>query len=308
MAGVRPPPRTRGQTAPDSESTLQPLRFIPTMQPTLVDDPPEGGDWLHEIKYDGYRTQLHLEHGTVRALTRNGHDWTAKYPTIVRDARVIPAQQAIIDGEICVQDERGVTDFAKLPEAIRNSPQDLVFFAFDLLHLDGKDLRSAPLEERRARLRFLLTQVPGSRLVMSDEYAGDGRQFFELADRHGLEGIVSKRKGSRYISGPTMAWLKTKCWHTETFEIIGVERDKTGVPYALLADKTGYRGTAFIGVPGDMRDSFWRFVEKREGLPPGGLRRPKATWLQPGMVATVRYLRGSDKLRHAVVQRVEVDR
>lgn len=310
MAGLEPATRPKRQSRKDSESTptLPPLRFIPVMQPQLVDVAPSGSGWLHEIKYDGYRTQLHVDAGAVKAFSRNGHDWTGKYLHIVADARAIPASQAIIDGEMCVQDANGVTDFGLLPGAIRSRPGDLVFFAFDLLHLDGQDLRAAPLEERRAKLRLLVSQVPGARIVMSDEYDGEGPAFFELVDRTGLEGMVSKRKGSRYSSGSTQSWLKTKCWHTETFEVVGVERDKAGIPYAILADQDGYKGTAFIGLPAAMRTAFWRFVEDRTGVAPAGMRRPKATWLQPGMTAQVRYLKGSDKLRHAVVQRVEVER
>lgn len=91
-------------------------------------------------------------------------------------------------------------------------------------------------------------------------------------------------------------------------DVIGVEKDRDGVPYAILANDEGYKGTAFIGLPGGMRSAFWRFVEDRTGAAPAGMRRPKATWLQPGMRAQVRYLKGSDKLRHAVVQKVEVER
>lgn len=311
MPGVEPAPRQKRSRRTDSESTpsLPPLRFIPTMQPQLVDTAPPGAGWLHEIKYDGYRTQLHVDNGNVKAFSRNGHDWTGKYPHIVADARAIPARQAIIDGEVCVQDDRGVTDFGLLPGAIKARNHELIFFAFDLLHLDGQDLRAAPIEERRAKLRLLVSQVPGSRIVMSEEYDGEGAGFFDLADRMGLEGIVSKRKGSRYSSGSTQAWLKTKCWHTETFEVIGVEKDRDGVPVALLADGTGYRGTAFIGLPGGLRSAFWKFVEGREApaSPIIGLRK-RATWSQPGMKAQVRYLKGSDKLRHAVVQTVEVEK
>lgn len=131
--------------------------------------PPAGGDWLHEIKYDGYRIQLHVDHGKLTTYTRNGHDWSEKFQPIIRDARAIPATMAIIDGEICVQNEAGVTDFGALPAALKSRPGDLVYFAFDLLHLAGEDLRPAPLEERRAKLHLLISQVSGSRIVRSDE-------------------------------------------------------------------------------------------------------------------------------------------
>ncbi len=147
-----------------------------------------------------------------------------------------------------------------MPAAIKSRPQDLFFFAFDLLHLDGVDLRPAPLEERRAKLRSLVSQVVGSRIVMSDEYDGDGKTFFELVNSLDLGGMVSKRKGSRYWSGTSEAWYKTKCWTTATMQIIGIERGGDNVPYASLADQTGYKGNAFIGLPSSMRSTFWRYV------------------------------------------------
>lgn len=122
----------------------------------------------------------------------------------------------------------------------------------------------------------------------------------------GLEGIVSKRKGSRYFSGASRLWLKTKCWHTDTYEVVGVERDGNGVPYALLADADGYRGTAFVSLPKSLRDVFWRRVEELGGAAPSVKVAGKkdATWLRPGLRATVRHLKGSDKLRHATVTKV----
>jgi ATP-dependent DNA ligase len=245
---------------------------------------------------------------TVTTYTRNGHDWTPKFSPIANAAKAVPARRAIIDGEICVQDERGVTDFSALPAAIKSKPQDLVFFAFDLLHLDGEDLRPAPIEERRAKLRLLVSQIPGGRIVISDEYDGGGQAFFDLVSSHDLEGMVSKRKGSRYWSGPSEAWYKTKCWTTSTMQVIGIERDKSGVPYALLANERGYQGTAFVGLPAGLKRQFWSFVEERAAAktPIVGLKK-EATWLQPGMTAKVRYLKGSDKMRHAVVQGVEIE-
>lgn len=278
------------------------------MQPKLVDKPPTGDGWLHEIKYDGYRIQIHVDGKSVTTYTRNGHDWTAKFGPVAEAARAIPAKRAIIDGEICVQDAKGVTDFGALPLAIKSHPQDLVYFAFDLLHVDGEDLQPAPLEERRAKLRLLIGQVPGSRIVMSDEYDGDGKAFFDIVSSHDLEGMVSKRKGSRYWSGSSEAWYKTKCWTTSTMQVIGVERDKDGVPYALLANERGYQGVAFVGLAKGMRSQFWSYVEGKAAskAPIAGLKRT-ATWLQPGMTAKVRYLKGSDKMRHAVVQGLEIE-
>lgn len=307
MVGLTPDLRQKRSPRRDSESTLILPKFIPTMQPTLVDAAPEGGDWLHEIKYDGYRTQIAIGGGEVRAYTRNGHDWTDKYPQLCEEAARLDCETALIDGEVVVQDARGVTDFPLLSKTITSAPWKLIFFAFDLLHLNGVDLRPAPLEERRAHLRWILEGHKG-KIHISDEYDGSGPDFFGLVDKMGLEGIVSKRKGSRYFSGASRLWLKTKCWHTDTYDVVGVERDGNGVPYALLADADGYRGTAFVSLPKSLREVFWRRVEELGGAKPQIKVSGKkdANWLRPGLRATVRHLKGSDKLRHATVQGIDL--
>lgn len=309
MAALKPPTAQKRPRRTESESnTIPALKFIPGMDPTLVDEPPEGAGWLHEIKYDGYRTHLIRDVNGIRALTRRGLDWTDKYRLIVDDAAAIDATSFIIDGEICVQDETGRTDFGAVRRAMTREPHRLVYFVFDLLHLDGEDLRSKPLEERRAKLRWLVQHLPGH-IKMSDEFDGDGAKFFELADHLGLEGIVSKRKGSRYSSGDTRAWLKAKCWRTDVFDVIGVEKDPRGVPYALLADQDGYKGAAFVTLPAALRDAFWRYIEA-QGVPTAPIRgvgKKKATWVRPGLRATVRHLKGEEKLRHATVQDIILD-
>jgi ATP-dependent DNA ligase len=121
------------------------LGFIPPQLPSLTDQPPEGADWIHEVKHDGYRTMLVIERGTARAYTRNGHGWSDRYPGIIMAARNLPCRTAILDGEVIVQDGRGVSDFEALQSALRSKTIHLIFYAFDLLHLDGKDLREKPL-------------------------------------------------------------------------------------------------------------------------------------------------------------------
>jgi bifunctional non-homologous end joining protein LigD len=123
------------------------LRFIPPQLPSLTDQPPEGANWIHEVKHDGYRTMLLVERGTALAYTRNGHDWSDRYPGIIAAARKLPCRSAILDGEVIVQDARGISDFEALQAALRSRPAHLIFYAFDLLHLDGKDLLDRPLVE-----------------------------------------------------------------------------------------------------------------------------------------------------------------
>ena len=138
------------------------LGFIKPELPTLVPEPPTGEGWIYEIKYDGYRTLIVIDRGQVRAFTRNGNDWTRAYRRVVEACSKLACKTAVIDGEMVVQDEHGITDFNALRSAIYKAPHRLVFFAFDLLHLDGQDLRGRPLMERRALLRRLIQPDPRS--------------------------------------------------------------------------------------------------------------------------------------------------
>jgi ATP-dependent DNA ligase len=131
------------------------LKFIEPQLVSSVDEPPEGEHWIHEIKHDGYRCQVLLERGRVRVLTRNGHDWTDRYPSIVSAALKLKCKSAIIDGEAIVQDGDGISDFDALSFAMRWRPNAIILYAFDLMHLNGRDLRRQPLSERRSILKGL---------------------------------------------------------------------------------------------------------------------------------------------------------
>jgi bifunctional non-homologous end joining protein LigD len=132
------------------------LRFIEPQLASHVDQPPEGKHWIHEIKHDGYRCQVLLEQGEARVFTRNGHDWTDRFPSIVRAAANLRCQSAILDGEAIVQNGNGASDFEALSSALQRQPHSIILYAFDLLHLDGKDLRQQTLMERRASLKHLV--------------------------------------------------------------------------------------------------------------------------------------------------------
>ena len=216
------------------------LRFIEPQLASPVDQPPKGRHWIHELKHDGYRCQVLLERGQARVLTRNGHDWSDRYPSIVRAAANLRCQSAIIDGEAVVQDDNGASDFDALSSAMRWRPDSIILYAFDLMHLNGKDLRQEALLERRAILKALLGSDEESRIQFSEEFDGDGDAFFNACAQHGLEGIVSKHALAHYRSGRTKTWLKTKCFTESTFVVIGTDRDrKTGALRALLAHNDG---------------------------------------------------------------------
>ena len=124
------------------------LGFVPFEIPTAVSEPPEGDEWIHEVKFDGYRTQLVIERRKIRAYSRRGLDWTDRYPGVIRAAEAMPVQSAILDGETVVMDKDGISDFRRLIKAVHKKSELIAFVAFDLLHLEGEDLRKLPLIER----------------------------------------------------------------------------------------------------------------------------------------------------------------
>jgi bifunctional non-homologous end joining protein LigD len=285
------------------------LAFIEPQLATLVDHPPQGQEWIHEVKHDGYRTQLIIERGEARAYTRNGFDWSERYRSIIRAAPKLRCRSAILDGEAIVQDADGISDFERLSAAIRWEPERLLFYAFDAIYLDGTDLRDSTLLKRRAKLRDLLPPDETRPLQFSEEFTGDAAAFFRTCAKRRLEGVVSKLASSKYRSGRSTTWLKTKCFTESTLVIIGTDRDrKTGAPKALLAraDERGlsYAGAAFIALAGserqDLHARLQRMQVERCAIPK--LRLPNARWVEPKLVVRVRYLAGARYLRHATVR------
>jgi DNA ligase D-like protein (predicted ligase) len=280
------------------------LEFISPQLATAVDHPPPRAGWIHEVKHDGFRSLIIIERRRARAYTRNGFDWTERYSRLTNAAAKLDCRSAIIDGEIIVQNELGVSDFDALKSAIRWQPQRLIFCAFDLLHLNGNDLRDRPLLERRAKLKEL---VPGEHpFLFSEEFVGDAAAFFRACADHQLEGIVSKLASSKYRSGRSKTWLKTKCFTESSFVIIGTARDrKTKAPLALLAQSNvgglRYAGSAFIALSGTDRAELAVRLKKLERCPIPKLRFPDAQWVKP-LKARVRHLSGSGYLRHATVR------
>ncbi len=286
------------------------LKFVPPMMPTLVEQPPSGDDWLHELKYDGYRTQLVISPTGVRAFTRAGQDWTARYGPLIEAATELPCRAAVLDGEVIVQDSQGRPDFNALAHAIASAPERLIFMAFDLLHLDGRDLVREPLEARRGRLEQTLGESrPARPIQFSAHVEGGGPGFFRAVDALGLEGIVSKKRGSRYRSGCSKSWLKTKAFAEGEFVVVAVERGEKA-PVATLARQGDagleLAGPAWVTLDEPERERFWSAVEglktTRAAVP---MERPKeGSFVDPELRVRARYLRGGATLRHATLQRI----
>ncbi len=196
--------------------------FVEPALATLKPSAPTGRKWLHEIKFDGYRLQAHLRAGKAALYTRSGLDWTAKFGTAITDAlAALPAKDAIIDGELVVEGPSGASDFSALQADLSAGRTDrLVLFVFDLLYLDGRDVRPAPLVERKAALEALLRDAPPV-LRYSAHFEENGELVLRHACRLSLEGIVSKDRDAPYRSGRGREWIKSKCSERQEFVVAG---------------------------------------------------------------------------------------
>ena len=197
--------------------------FIDPMLASAADKPPEGEKWRHEVKFDGYRMQARIDGDNVRLLTRKGLDWTDRFSAVAAALRELELGSAMLDGEIVVEDSTGVSRFNELVGDLKSGRQDRFrYYVFDVLYLDGNDLTGATYLDRKQTLNALFASRPHSdRLVLSEEFAIDGDSFFEHVSRLGLEGMISKRVDSRYRSGRSGDWLKSRCVLAQEFVIVG---------------------------------------------------------------------------------------
>jgi bifunctional non-homologous end joining protein LigD len=295
------PAKAAGKTA---KATTIP-DFIPPQLCRLVERPPAGAGWAHEIKFDGYRLQLRIAAGRATLKTRKGLDWTEKFPAVAKAASRLP--DAIIDGEIVALNERGTPDFAMLQAALSDGKtDDLVFFAFDLLYAGNEDLRPLPLAKRKQRLAALLQSAPqgGSRIRYVEHFESGGDAVLRSACRMSLEGIVSKRLDAPYVSGRSDAWAKAKCRGGHEV-IIGGWTSENGRFRSLLVgvyhgDKLVYVGRVGTGFGRPVVDDL---VPRLKALasdenPFTGIGAPRKTrgvnWVKPELVAEIEFAGWTD--------------
>jgi bifunctional non-homologous end joining protein LigD len=280
------------------------LAFI---KPSLARDaatPPLGDEWVYEIKHDGFRIEALVAPPKVQLLTRNGLDWTHRLGLVVKELAGLRVRSAIIDGEAVVQNDRGVSDpHALQRELKKGSRARIAIMAFDLLHLDGRDLWHRPLRERKDLLRDLLGKRPTSSLLQfSDHMLGNGRAVLESACKMGLEGIISKRLDRPYHSGRTLDWLKSLCLLSDPFVVIGFVPSKAGSAVVGSLVLGFYEGESLIhagrvgtGFSQTEAQALWQGLQTiRIEDPPiyQRLSRPQrqdVIWVQPRLVAQVQY-------------------
>lgn len=213
--------------------------FIPPQFPKLVVTPPSESEWIHELKLDGYRMQAHLKDFLASLLTRNGHDWSNKFPHLLGSLEQINQKSAIFDGEIVALDDSGKSHFQYLQNSLKTKDdEELVYFIFDILYLNGKDLRSIPLFERKRILKEVLIGSPQN-IMFSEHFIEKGKDFYDVICQHELEGIVSKLADSHYYSGRNDSWTKSKCSLRQEFVIGGYTTSKS--------ERSGF-GALLLGV------------------------------------------------------------
>jgi bifunctional non-homologous end joining protein LigD len=300
---------------------MPPSDYVPQLA-TLVDRPPSGDEWLHEIKYDGYRIGARVRKGRVSLLTRNGNDWTASFPDIADAVQQLGPEDALIDGEAAVVLPDGRTSFQSLQNTGANRGT-LVYFVFDLLRLDGAKLERLPLEERKARLKKLVGGRKTGRIRFSEHIEGNGDAFFDQACRAGLEGIVSQRRDQPYQPGRHGGWLKTKCVKRQEF-VIGGFTDPEGMRAGLGALLIGYFegdrlvfsgkvGTGFTHKGAlELRAKLDRIEQKVSPFtpPPAGALGRHAHWVKPDLVCEVVFTEWTSdgKIRHPSFQGLRADK
>lgn len=283
--------------------------FRPVQLASLVDTVPSGTRWLHEMKYDGYRLEVAIGGGEARAYTRSGLDWSDRFAGVLEEAAGLKVRSALIDGEAVVLDAQGRSSFQSLQNALKGAPGTIDYIAFDLLELDGEDLTSLPLTERKARLKAILADGD-HRIRYSEHIEGQGETLLRGFCEAGLEGVISKRADGRYVGSRSGGWLKTKCIKRQEFIILGwTASDKArGFRSLILGvhDKGALRYAGKVGT-GFTMDEIDRLLEimtplEQKAAP---VEAPRAEvrgahWLTPRLVAEIAYTEMTQEgtLRH----------
>lgn len=308
---------------PGARKAKLPAKVAPQLA-TLVTDPPRGEEWIHELKFDGYRVLCELKEGKVRIITRNGKDWTDRFGPVAEAIADLPAKEALLDGEVAVLLPNGTTSFQALQNALGGGNEDLVYFAFDLLHLDGYDLRPVPLLQRKEALSALLAGQPREGTIrISDHVQGSGDEFYRHACNYALEGMISKRGDQPYRSGRGKDWVKVKCLKRQEMVIVGFtdpEGSRSGFGALHLAVNEG-RELVYAGKVGtgfdtrtltDLRKKLGKLERNTPAFQnaPRGAEARRSHWVEPKLVAEIAFTEWTEDglLRHPTFQGLREDK
>jgi bifunctional non-homologous end joining protein LigD len=296
--------------------------FVSPQLATLVKEAPKGKEWLHELKFDGYRLLCHLQRGHVRLWTRNQKDWTDKFPNVVKALQTLPVQSAILDAEVVAMDSSGRSSFQMLQQAIhKTAGKGLVLEVFDLIYLEGFNLQRTPLLDRKRVLEELI----GSEhrvLRYSDHVEGNGAKFLKQACDFGIEGIVSKLADSPYESTRSRNWQKVKCLKRQEFVIAGYTLSDKGLPFSSLVlgvyekGKLIYAGRVGTGFSNKLRAELKKTLDRiaRPTKPfaviPSDPDLRRAVWTDPKLVGEVEFTEWTNDnvIRHPSFQGMREDK
>jgi bifunctional non-homologous end joining protein LigD len=325
MAGRWSSPRRKAVRPPVADPTGAMPSLIEPQFATLVNRAPSAGEWSYEIKYDGYRMLIRIDGGSVKLFTRNGHDWTDRMPKLRAAVESLSVENAWLDGEAVVLNASGTPDFNALQNAFdRRSTAKIVIFLFDILWLNGEDVRSEPLRARRQLLHELLDEVHDPLIRYSADFAEDPQSLVASACKMNLEGIIGKRGDALYRSGRSANWVKLKCNLRQEFVIAGISRTKgakSGVRSLLLGvyDAGGvlhYAGNVAASVKASRNDAISKRIEPLKQKKAAFVVAPEPdqdrdyVWLKPELVCEVSFLEWtpSGEIRHAVFYAMREDK
>ena len=290
--------------------------FIPPQLPRLVTSPPpEDGKWIHEMKFDGYRMQAHLKNGIGSFYTRNALNWSNSFPHLLQGVEKLNVKDAIFDGEIVALDEEGKSHFQRLQNSLKSKMDShLIYYIFDIMYLNGKDLRKLPFSERKEILKQAMKGAPKN-IVMSEHFETDAADFFAVSCEHQLEGIISKQADAPYSSGRNDLWVKVKCTARQEFVIGGFTKPhggRTGLGALLLGvyedGKLRYSGRVGTGFDNATLNDLKKSLKPLEtNVSPFDVNSPKGKnadthWVKPIKVCEVSYgqITSEGILRHPV--------
>jgi bifunctional non-homologous end joining protein LigD len=286
--------------------------FIEPALATSIDKVPKGERWIHEIKFDGYRVQLHLAHEAVTVYTRRGNNWTKRFKKVADEAWHISAGSAILNGEIVVPAANGATDFSVLQNELKGRSTKIVMVAFDLLYLNGYDLRKLPLEERKSHLKKLIAKTA---IQCSESFEVDGPAMYKHACSVGLEGVVSKVRDSRYPAGRGNDWVKKTCQQRETLPIAGFALKDNKFDGIFLGRRKGndlvYAGKVDHGFDksstAELKARLKPLIRKTQ--PDAKKIAHRGIWVEPSLLAEIEYRAKSaeGKVRHPFFKGIRED-